>query len=1159
MEDLKIAICTISRAMLLALCISVFSYGQADQSAPRLEWEVPLERSLAGGEAHQYKFALTAGQFLKVVVEFKGVAGKVPVYGPDNQPLTAMTGDTDLSGSKHVALIIPANGHYRIEVRSSEKNTATGRYRLLVAQPRTATEADRHYASAQQTFDEAEQLSDKATAESRQLAIAKFQASLTEWRAAGDQRREAETLHSIAKLKRILGDSRAALPVEQEALTLTRALNDRRLEIEALNGLGTIYFALSDFQQAMETLRQALPLCRELGDREIEITLLNNLGAVSATLGASQQALDYYVEALALARQHGFRPREARLLSNIGVRYLDLGEPRKATEYFQQALVILRSLGLRDDEAGVLHNLSGAWLQLGEYQQALDFAKQALALAQSTGYRRIEAGARVMLEQIYDRLGDLTSAEEHLQQGLAVTRSAGFRNEEAILLNSLGALYKSRDDLPKALEHLEKALMIHRMLDARANLPSDLIQLGAVRMAQGEIKLATENFREAVTLSREIGLQRHEISALLYLAKNQRRMGETAEAMKSLQLALELSRTINYVYLEAQALGELALASVAQEKYSEAQTLAEEALRLIESARATVGSQNLRASYRGKSQPLYEAWIESLMQQNTTGQFVARAFEASEHSRARSLIELLNEAQVIPQQDIAPELAQRASELRQKLTVKSDQLARVRASDLNLESTVALRHEIAKLTAEFDEAQTRIRQANPRYAALTAPAPLKLDEIQKQALDANTLLLEYSLGERRSYLFAVTPSSIQSFTLPGRREIETAARLFYRLTTEQDKPAVFRSAAESRQWAERNDRERVTATANLSRMLLGPVAGLLGKKRLLIVGDGILHYVPFAALSEPGQGEEETERRGDKKIGKKKNVPSGTPVIPSPRPPVRSSPLIINHEVLTLPSASVLAMLRRETATREPAHKTIAVLADPVFEENDERINNRKPAAVQTEPDGLRAATMDADDRAAAALARLPFTRREAEAIIALVPESERKIALGLDANRALAVSRELADYRYLHFATHGVLNTDHPELSGLAFSLFNERGERQNGFLRGVDAFNMRLSTELVTLSGCRTALGKEISGEGLVGLTRGFMYAGARRVLAGLWNVNDAATAELMRRFYKEMLGEKHLAPAAALRVAQVSMLREPRWRSPFYWAAFVLQGEW
>jgi tetratricopeptide (TPR) repeat protein len=638
------------------------------------------------------------------------------------------------------------------------------------------------------------------------------------------------------------------------------------LEASALNGLGTIHSALSDYRQALNLWQQALRLSRELGDREGEVDLLNNLGAISATTGAAQQALDYYQQALSIAREVGYRRMEARLLLNVGVRYLALGEPHRAAERLQEALALARALGLRDDQAGALHNLSGAWLQLGEYQRALDSDNQALALFRAAGYRRGEVAALLLLGQIHQRLGDLPAALDHFQQALALSRQAGYRNEEAIALNNLGALHQARGESPQALDYLQQAVALHRAMGARASLPSDLSQLGVARLARDETELAAENFREALALSRELGIPRFEVSALLYLGRIYRTLGKREQAAESLRRALELSRAINYVYLEAEALRELTLLALGQGDYPLAQAQIEQAIKLIETARAKVGSQDLRASFRGRSQNFYEALIETLMrrrEQDPAGDYAALAFQASEQSRARSLIELLNEARAEIRQGVAPELLTAERELRQKLEAKSNLLARTRASDLNKESTVALKNEIANLIAEYSEVQTRIRLTSPRYAALTAPEPLKLSEIQKQALDANTLLLEYSLGERRSYLFAVTPSAIHSFTLPGREEIETKARLFYRLVTERGKSRVFRSAAENRQWLARNDQESKAAALALSQMLLGPAAELLGKKRLLIVGDGILHYVPFGALPEPrtrGQGDKGTEK-----------------------------------------------------------------------------------------------------------------------------------------------------------------------------------------------------------------------------------------------------------------------------------------------------------
>jgi CHAT domain-containing protein len=192
------------------------------------------------------------------------------------------------------------------------------------------------------------------------------------------------------------------------------------------------------------------------------------------------------------------------------------------------------------------------------------------------------------------------------------------------------------------------------------------------------------------------------------------------------------------------------------------------------------------------------------------------------------------------------------------------------------------------------------------------------------------------------------------------------------------------------------------------------------------------------------------------------------------------------------------------------------------------------------------------------ALPRLPYTRQEAEAILALAPETGRMAALGFEANRATAMSDSLSTFRIIHFATHSFLDSMHPELSGIALSMLDNQGKPQNGYLRAHEIFNLRLGAELVVLSGCRTGLGKEVKGEGLYGMTRGFMYAGSKRVLVSLWDVQDQATARLMSDFYRGLLGPKRPNTAAALRAAQIAIWREGRWQAPYYWAAFVLQGE-
>jgi CHAT domain-containing protein len=273
-----------------------------------------------------------------------------------------------------------------------------------------------------------------------------------------------------------------------------------------------------------------------------------------------------------------------------------------------------------------------------------------------------------------------------------------------------------------------------------------------------------------------------------------------------------------------------------------------------------------------------------------------------------------------------------------------------------------------------------------------------------------------------------------------------------------------------------------------------------------------------------------------------------------------AQPLIVGHEIINLPSASVLAVLRRETLGRKAAEKTVAVLADPVFSADDPRVKGLDAGSGSKVLDSTSAidAKRSATESGLAGLSRLRFSRQEAEQIALLASEAKRLAAVDFAANRATAMSPELAHYAILHFATHGLVNNQHPELSGVVLSLVDERGRPQNGFLRLYDIFNLKLNADLVVLSACQTALGKDVNGEGLLGLTRGFMYAGAARVVASLWQVDDRASAQLMGRFYEAMLRQE-LRPSAAIRAAQVSMWKDKRWQAPYYWSAFALQGEW
>jgi CHAT domain-containing protein len=942
--------------------------------APALEQGKPIERKLAGGEAHPYRLMLTAGQFCHVVVDQRGIDVAVALYRPDGERVVEVDSPTYRNGPELLSLLAEASGSYRLEVRSVEKNAPAGSYGIKIEELRAATTRDKSRIVAQTAFTDAKSLRNQRTAESFRRAIGKYQEALSFWRTVGD----------------------------------------RRMEAYSLNEMGLIYGDLSEYQKALDSLIEAHATYKLLGDLR----------------------------------------SQAGMLSNIGWIYGNLGEYQKSVDFHEQALEAHRGMGDRFDEPRSLSNIGSSYSRLGEYQKALDI---------------------------------------HLRV-LSMRRAGGDRAGQAITLNNIGNCYEHLGEKRKALDYYGQALTLMPLLADVFYTATTLNNIGTVYRDLGEHQKALDYFSQALQLRRTIGDQSGEAATLSQIARLERDRGNLVEARNRIEAALAT----------------------------------------VESLRANVASQQLRASFFASVRQYHEFNIDLLMRlrkQRPSEGFDAAALHASERSRARSLLELLKEARAEIRHGLDPALLERERTLRQTISEKADLQMRMLRGKHTEEQAAAAAKEIDVLTTEYEQMQAQIRHTSPRYGALTEPAPLTLKQIQTEVLDDETLLLEYALGEEKSFLWAASPTSIKSFELPKRSEIESVARRVYEILTARNRIVNNETPDQRRERIGGADAEYGKASLALSQILLGPVAAEIKGKRLLIVGEGMLQYTAFAALPTPDS-----------------------------RPGVVSSPLIAEHEIISLPSASVLAVLRREALGRPPPDKTVAVLADPVFDTSDPRVagarKNRMPAVEPT------ASTSDVKRSATESglrnFARLRFSRQEAEQIARFASEGKRLEAVDFDASLGLATNSKLAQYAIVHFATHGLINNQHPELSGIVLSLVDEQGRPRNGFLRLYDIYNLKLEADLVVLSACQTALGKQIKGEGLVGLTRGFMYAGATRVVASVWQVDDRATAQLMGRFYEAMLGQG-LRPAAALRAAQVSMMKDRRWQAPYYWAAFSLQGEW
>ncbi len=770
---------------------------------------------------------------------------------------------------------------------------------------------------------------------------------------------------------------------------------------------------------------------------------------------------------------------------------------RQAIGKWEEALPLYRAVGDKKAEAVTLLGIGAVYDAIGEKQKALEFYNQSLPLTRATGDKAGEAVTLNNIGAVYNALGQKQKALEFYNQSLPLTRATGDKAQEAVTLNNIGAVYNALDQKQKALEFYNQSLPLTRATGDKAREAGSLNNIGQVYSDLGEKQKALELFNQSLPLSRATGDKAQEAVTLYNVAYLERNRGNLNEAFTQMKAAIEI----------------------------------------IEKLRTNVVSQQLRASYFATVQDEYKLYIDLLMQLHKTNPnkgYDAQALHASERARARSLLELLTEANANIRQGVNPKLLDEERDLQQQLSAAEYNREQLLKGQYTNKQLNEIKQQIETLLTRLQQLEGEIRVNSPRYAALKYPQPLNLQQIQQQVLDDNTLLLEYSLGEERSYLWAVTKTGITSYELPPRADIETVAQEFYK---------QLKSEAGS-----------IEEGMKLSQMLLAPVVNQLGNKRLLIVGDGALQSIPFAALPIP-------ENSGVR--SKKSEVRSQESVLPAPRPEIKPladansyTPLLVNHEIVSLPSASTIAILRNELKDRKPAPKTLVAIADPVFSANDDRFKTSQPQPTNatTIPAEVKRSASDI----AVNLDRLQYTRKEAEQILALVPENQRFSAFDFTANRTTATLPDLSQYRFIHLATHGLLNTVHPELSGVVLSLFDENGADTDGFLRLNDIFNLNLPAELVVLSACETGLGKDVQGEGLVGLTRGFMYAGAKRVAVSLWSVNDTATASLMTKFYQQML-EKKLNPVAALRAAQLEMLKSEQWKAPYYWAAFVVQGEW
>lgn len=1050
--------------------------------------------SLEAGAVHRHVVEVEGGEALTVLVEQLGVDVVVSVHDPEDRELARVDGPHERYGYELATVAIEAPGRYGVVVQAADGSPSGAyRWRAEVRSPRAS--AARLRLEAERATTRAGELYLEGTSKAHQAALLKLERALEIWQELGEARWQAQTLDILGALSSALGEPDAALESLRQARPLWQGLGDLHGEATTLHRMGFIHWRRGDHLAALAPYLRALELRRTSGDRFGQAQTLSNLGLVYLSRGAPRQARPYFERALEAIRGLPVPALRARILINLGGVHQRAGRLDEALARFSRALPLLEDLGDRHTEAIVRSNRGVAHRTSGELRQALESFLEARRIFREIGDSRREATALNNLGQVHADLGELSAARDRFEQALALRRETEDRRGEAVTLGNLGEVWRRQGASTRARNAFEQSLELCGELGDPLCKAMALDRLGRLELELGRPQAAFQPLEQALLLRREQGARRREAESLRHLARAHLAIGQPEDATALARTARALAEKLDDPAgaVEAQTLLAHGLRDLG--KLEDARNALEAALEQLESHRLRMLDPSLRISRLAPHRETYELMVDVLMGlhgREPEAGWHRRALEVAERMRARGLLDLLAEAGVEIERGVSPDLLRHRRRLQRRWRGQAAALRRL-SPEADAEERRLLRDGLQTVEAELNVVEDRIRRQSPAYARLVQPETLSADAMRQLAGD-EAVLLEISLGEDRSFLWTIRGEGIEVYELPPRQRIEAAALTLHELWSRREIGAVTGTAH--------------SAAGALSGIILDPIAQELGgSQSLAVVPDGALHLIPWGALPHPAGGE----------------------------------PLLAHHEVVHLPSASVLALQRRRLA--RPRSPSITLWADPVFSAEDPRVPYR----------------LRQEEITPVLFSRLPRSAREAERVAAEAPEgAEVRLVQGFKARRDAVVEEDLERFQILHFATHGILDEDAPRRSGLVLSMVDGGGRPLDGFLGLQDVYDLELNADLVVLSGCRTALGRRVRGEGLVGLAHGFFHAGARRIVASLWPVEDRAVAELMETFYAEMWS-RGSSPAEALRAASLALRHNPRWRDPRHWAAFVLLGDW
>ena len=794
----------------------------------------------------------------------------------------------------------------------------------------------------------------------------------------------------------------------------------------------------------------------------------------------------------------------------LGRYYLALNKLNEATQNSESALQIWRQRGDRENQVRVLIQLGYIEGRKGEWVNGFSYLMEAQTLDnQSKTMARIASGMGFVFNESglpESGLPQYERAREYYSQD-----KDGARGYNRMVM-FIGYTYFLLKNYPAALSNLEEALERFKASDDK-DADGDSIQceeyIGRVYLVTGHYDLALKSLLPSPAYLELKGKHSEAAQVKALIGEVYLRRGEIKLARTNYEAALNNLRGETDSVARASVAFALGRLELDQGNYDAAEKYLKQSIESTEDIRSDLSSRMLATAFSASVHDRYETYIECLMQQykkQPSRGLELQAFQASELSRARSLAEMLRDKQTKIVTGVDPRLAEREKKLRETIRSTAEQTLSLLATDKK-EELDRLERALTRLREQHQQLTQQLQKQNPHYDQIE-PTKYSIQQIQQLIIEDNeTMLLEYFLAKNASYVWAITRNDARVYILPKDEEITKKAKIVYDLLAMKPDDNTQKQLSE--------------AGGDLAKIILTPLDEQPNIKRLIVVADGALNYIPFQSL-----------------------------------PVLSGNPLIANYEIVNAPSAWILGQLHEEKQNRPASTRTLAAFGDPVFRSNYSQFKNCAPRDVVASAATERGLEVDADSLDPDKIQPLVYSQYELD-YLREVAGPGVFIARGFKASRAELEKTDFSKTAILHFATHGLFDPKNSKRLGLYLSTVNEAGQAEQGFITMQDIYNLRVPVSLVVLSACRTGLGEDVRGEGLIGLTRGFMHAGASSVVASLWKVDDEATAELMKYFYTNML-KKGMRPAEALREAQNTLRQNPQWSSPHYWAGFTLQGE-